>query len=148
MVTLPKFDSTLFLSTVQKYCVHLAHQVPPLILFLAKHPDVEKYDLSSLILINSEAAPLGSDLLKSACACLHGKTMILQGYGLTETSPVTHSIPFAYGMRKPGSVGIPVPNQLVKVVDVATEWHRSPNWTRGSDLYQGSQRDEGISEPT
>ena len=120
VVTLPKFDSTLFLSTVQKYGVHLTHLVPPLILFLAKHPDVEKYDLSSLVLVNSGAAPLGSDLLKSACAHLHGKTMILQGYGLTETSPVTHSIPFAYGMRKPGSVGIPVPNQLVKVVDVAS----------------------------
>eukprot|EP00731_Ephydatia_muelleri_P025133 Em0017g216a len=118
VVILPKFDPTLFLSTIEKYGVHLAHLVPPIILFLAKHPDVGKYDLSSLRHITSGAAPLGSDLSKSASTRLQGKTMIVQGYGLTETSPVTHATPIVFGMSRPGSVGVPVLNQLVKVVDV------------------------------
>ena len=119
VVILPKFDPTLFLSTIEKYSVHLAHLVPPIILFLAKHPDVGKYDLSSLRhIIISGAAPLGSDLSKSASTRLQGKTMIVQGYGLTETSPVTHATPIVFGMSRPGSVGVPILNQLVKVVDV------------------------------
>ena len=118
VVIYPKFDPTLFLSTIEKYSVHLAHLVPPIILFLAKHPDVGKYDLSSLRHIISGAAPLGSDLSKSASTRLQGKTMIVQGYGLTETSPVTHATPIVFGMSRPGSVGVPILNQLVKVVDV------------------------------
>ena len=118
LVALPKFDPTLFLSTIQKYRVTIAHLVPPIILFLAKYPDVDKYDLSSVRQIMSAAAPLGADVAKATTARLHGRCVIRQGYGLTETSPLSHLMPLAVGMSKPGSVGVPVLNQLVKVVGV------------------------------
>ena len=115
---LPKFDPTLFLSTIEKYGVHLAHLVPPIILFLAKHPDVGKYDLSSLQWINSAAAPLGADLLMAASARLHGRCVIRQGYGMTEASPATHINPLSIAKDRPGSVGTPILNQQVKVVNI------------------------------
>ena len=118
VVTLPKFDPALFLSTIQKYKISIANLVPPIILFLAKHPDVAKYDLSSLKFINSAAAPLGGDVVKSTLARLQKECIIRQGYGLTETSPATHVTPLIFGRSKPGSIGVPVLNQLVKVVDV------------------------------
>ena len=117
VVAVPKFDPTLFLSTIQKHKVSVAHLVPPVILFLAKHPDVEKY-VSSLRYMFSGAAPLGGNLLKSASARLQGYCIIRQAYGLTEASPVTHVTPLVFGMSRPGSVGVPILNQLVKVVDV------------------------------
>eukprot|EP00731_Ephydatia_muelleri_P025132 Em0017g215a len=118
LVVLPKFDPALFLSTLQKYRVNIAHLVPPIILFLAKYPDVDKYDLSSIQQIISAAAPLGGDLAKATTTRLHGRCVIRQGYGLTETSPLTHLTPLRVGMSRPATVGIPVLNQLVKVVDI------------------------------
>ena len=115
-IVLPKFDPQLFLSSIQKYRVHSANLVPPLILFLSKHEDVTKYDLTSLKNITSGAAPLGSEVLQNACSRT-GIEIIRQGYGLTETSPVTHIKPLRMGMIKPRSIGPPLPNQNCKVVN-------------------------------
>ena len=118
VVTLSESNPTLLLSTIQKYSVDVAVLTPHLILLLAKHPDVDKFDLSSLRYINSAAAPLGGDVMKAISACLQRHCIIRQGYGLTETSPATHATPLIFGMRRPGSIGVPILNQLVKVVDI------------------------------
>ena len=136
LVTLPKFDPALFLSVIQKNNINLAHLVPPVILFLAKHPDVDKY-VSSLRYLFSGAAPLGGELLKSASARLPRQCVIRQAYGLTEASPVTHVLPLIFGMSKPGSVGVPVLNQLVKVVGVDS----------GNDLPTGQEGEIYIKGP-
>ena len=123
---LPKFEPESFLSSIQKYRVTMTHLVPPAILFLSKHPLVEKYDLSSVKDVMSGAAPLGGEVVKDACSRT-GIKLIRQGYGLTETSPVLHGMPSGMGMQKPSSIGNPLPNLDVKVLDVMTGEALGPN---------------------
>jgi acyl-CoA synthetase (AMP-forming)/AMP-acid ligase II len=111
VVTLPRFDLEQFLDTLQQYRITATHLVPPIILALAKHPLVERYDLSSLRVVFSGAAPLGQELAQ-ACEDRVG-CVIHQGFGMTETSPVTH-----FNMRTGapvGSVGQCIPNTECKV---------------------------------
>ncbi len=117
VVTMPRFDPEQFLQILQDHRVTMAFLVPPIILLLAKHPLVDAYDLSRLRHITSGAAPLGEAVAR-ACAARLGCT-VRQGYGLTETSPVTHICPQDVG-DKLGTVGPSVPNTEVKIVDVAT----------------------------
>src|SRR5262249_17193754 len=90
VVTMPRFDLEQCLQTLQRYRVSFAPLVPPIVLALAKHPLVDKYDLTSLRTIFSGAAPLGENLAEAARARLG--CVVVQGYGLTETSPVTHGM--------------------------------------------------------
>jgi len=115
VVTLPRFELEPFLQAMQDYKVTRGILVPPIILQLAKHPAVDRYDLSSLSYIMSGAAPLGSDLQQEASARL--KCTVLQGYGLTETSPVTHCTPNDPIRIKMGSVGPSVRSTQVKIID-------------------------------
>ncbi|HEX5707959.1 MAG TPA: 4-coumarate--CoA ligase family protein [Pyrinomonadaceae bacterium] len=116
IVTLPRFDLEQVLGVIQNYKVTIAHLVPPVVLALAKHPVVERYDLSSLKTVFSGAAPLGAQLSEECCARLGCKVM--QGYGMTETSPVTHLS--QQGGDKHGSVGLCVSNTECKVVSLET----------------------------
>lgn len=116
IVTLPKFTPEEFLSTLQNKKIEKAHLVPPIILFLAKHSMINDYDLSSLRQIMSGAAPLGKDL-SVECAQRLGTDDIIQGYGLTETSPVVHlDLPPV----KYSSVGTLIPNTDAKIIDPET----------------------------
>ena len=87
-------------------------------LALAKHPLVDEFDLSSLEYMNSGAAPLSAEL-EVACGERLGCHM-QQGYGLTETSPVTHFVADKLAGTMPGSIGRPVPNTECRIVDVVT----------------------------
>ena len=118
IVTLPRFDLELFLQTVCKYGVTLAHLVPPIVLGLSKSPLVDDYDVSKLKMIFSGAAPLDSSLTRACMDRL--KCQIRQGYGMTETSPVTHSSPSNHQEVKFGSVGVPAPNTECKIVSLET----------------------------
>src|SRR5688572_11628837 len=125
IVTMPRFDLEQFLQIVEKYGVSLAHLVPPIVLALTKSPEVDKYDLSKLKTIFSGAAPLGEQI-SQACTERIGCS-IRQGYGMTETSPVTHSTPAGEARVKLGSVGPPAPNTECKVVDPETGVALGPN---------------------
>jgi acyl-CoA synthetase (AMP-forming)/AMP-acid ligase II len=103
---------------LQDYRVTLGFVVPPLVLALAKHPLVDRFDLSALRFLNSGAAPLGAEL-EQACGRRLG-CVVGQGYGLTETSPVLTAHPPEQARIRHGSVGQLVPNTEAKVVDVAT----------------------------
>jgi len=118
IVTMPRFDLEQFLKAVQDYGVTLAHIVPPIVLALSNSPLVDKYDLSKLRTIFSGAAPLGEPLTKACMDRLSCK--IRQGYGMTETSPVTHSSPSEPSLIKFGSVGLPAPNTECKIVSLET----------------------------
>ena len=118
VVLMPRFDLESFLKAVQDYEVTLAHLVPPIVLALSKHPIVDNYHLPNLKTIFSGAAPLGEDLTR-ACMDRLGIT-VRQGYGMTETSPVTHSSPAPPLDIKFGSVGVPAPNTECKIIDLAT----------------------------
>src|SRR5947207_2512578 len=140
IVTMPRFDLEQFLGLIQKYRVTLSHIVPPIVLKLAKDPSVEKYDLSSLKMIFSGAAPLGPEL-SHECMQRIG-CGIRQGYGMTETSPVTHSSPADPTKVKLGSVGPPAPNTECKLVDPATGEECGPN-EEGEVCVRGPQNMKG-----
>ena len=136
IVLMPRFDLESFLQAVQDYNVSLAHLVPPIVLALSKHPIVDNYKLPNLKTIFSGAAPLGEDLTR-ACMDRLGCT-IRQGYGMTETSPVTHSSPAPPETLKFGSVGVPAPNTECKIIDLETGAPLGPG-ERGEVCVRGPQ---------
>ncbi len=140
VVSMPRFDLEQFLEINQKYGVTFAPLAPPLVLALAKHPLVDKYDLSKLRLIISGAAPLGAEVEEAVIARLG--CAVTQGYGMTESSPVIHIRPVPAGMQKPGSIGWVVPDTEVKIVDVATGAELGTHetgelWARGPQVMKG-----------
>jgi acyl-CoA synthetase (AMP-forming)/AMP-acid ligase II len=136
VVTMPRYDLAGFLRTIQDYRISRAWVVPPIVLALAKHPLVDEYDLSSLEYMNSGAAPLSAEL-EVACGERLGCHM-QQGYGLTETSPVTHFVSDKLAGTMPGSIGPAAPNTECKIVDVASE-QEVPAGEPGELLIRGPQ---------
>ena len=116
IVLMPRFDLETFLQAVQDYDVSLAHIVPPIVLMLSKHPIVDNYKLPKLRTLFSGAAPLGEELTRECMDRLGCN--IRQGYGMTETSPVTHSSPAPPFELKYGSVGVAAPNTECKIIDL------------------------------
>jgi acyl-CoA synthetase (AMP-forming)/AMP-acid ligase II len=125
VVTVPRFELAEFLRVIQDYRITRAFVVPPIVLALAKDPLVDRFDLSSLEFMNSGAAPLSAEL-EVACRTRLGCRMT-QGYGLTETSPVTHAVADKLAGQMPGTIGPAIPNTECRIVDVAS----------GEDLPQG-----------
>jgi acyl-CoA synthetase (AMP-forming)/AMP-acid ligase II len=113
VVTMPRFDLEGYLKLVEKHRATKAHLVPPIVLALAKSPIVERYDLSTLQLVNSGAAPLSAELAEAAAARVG--CPVVQGYGMTESSPVTHVTPTDPATNRPGTIGPPVPNTECKI---------------------------------
>ncbi len=116
LVTMPRFDLEEFLRLLQEQHITRAFLVPPIILALAKHPLVDKYDLSALNTVLSGAAPLDAGL-EAACAERTG-ALVTQGWGLTETSPVLTTN--VGSEPRPGSVGRLLANTRLRVVDPAS----------------------------
>jgi acyl-CoA synthetase (AMP-forming)/AMP-acid ligase II len=118
LITMPRFDLEEFLGLVEKHRATKAHLVPPIVLALAKSPAVERFDLSSLTLVNSGDAPLSAELQEAAAQRID--CPVVQGYGMTESSPVTHVTPLDPARHRVGSIGPPVPNTECRIVDVAS----------------------------
>jgi acyl-CoA synthetase (AMP-forming)/AMP-acid ligase II len=136
IVTMPRFDLEAFLKAAKDYDVSLAHLVPPIILNLSKNPIVDDYQLPKLRVLFSGAAPLGEDLTR-ACMDRLG-VQIRQGYGLTETSPVTHSSPAPTADIKFGSVGVCAPSTECRIVSLETGKDLGP-MERGEVCIRGPQ---------
>jgi 4-coumarate--CoA ligase len=113
IVTLPRFDLAQFLQVHQDHRVTRSFVAPPIVVALAKHPMVDQYDLSSVRQVFSGAAPLSAELAEEAGQRLGCE--VVQGYGMTELSPVSHLTPV--GGFKPGSVGVTAPNTETMIVD-------------------------------
>lgn len=116
LVTMPRFDLAAFLGHVQTHRVRMVMAVPPVTNAMAKHPMVDQFDVSSLEVFVSAAAPLGAELSDACAARLGAKT--IQGYGMTEMSPISHFSNESFA--KAGAVGVTVPNTICKVVDPET----------------------------
>ncbi|KAM0118184.1 hypothetical protein ACP6JC_005260 [Aspergillus fumigatus] len=112
LYVMAKFDIEKWCAHVQNYRITFSYVVPPVVLLLGKHPIVDKYDLSSLRMMNSGAAPLTQELVETVYARI--KTGIKQGYGLSETSPTTHTQPWEDWRTSIGSVGKLLPNMEAK----------------------------------
>ncbi|MEN5073298.1 AMP-binding protein [Isoptericola cucumis] len=118
LVTMPRFDLGEFLRITQdERCTHL-FIAPPIAVALAKHPLVDRYDLSSVRVVISGAAPLDGEIGGAVARRLG--CVVRQGYGMTETSPVALLIPVTADDVPLSSVGFPVPNVESMIVDPAT----------------------------
>ncbi|XP_024358594.1 4-coumarate--CoA ligase [Physcomitrium patens] len=122
LVIMPKFELSKMLELIQKHKVTMGPFVPPIVLAIAKNPIVENYDLSSIKMVMSGAAPLGKELEDAFRARLPN-AVLGQGYGMTEAGPVlAMCLAFAKSPFpvKPGSCGTVVRNAEVKIVDTET----------------------------
>jgi 4-coumarate--CoA ligase len=137
-VTMPRFEIEGALRLIEGHRIRHLYVAPPVILALAKHPAVEGRDLSSLEFVLSGAAPLGADLA-AACARRIG-VQTIQGYGMTEMSPVSHFTP--PGRDRPGASGLAVPNTECRIVGPETGADCPPGeegelWVRGPQVMAG-----------
>jgi acyl-CoA synthetase (AMP-forming)/AMP-acid ligase II len=138
-ITMPRFDLELFLELHQRYSITQAFVVPPILLAMARHPSVDEYDISALEKIFCAAAPLGVELEAEAAARLD--CTVVQGYGLTEASPVTH-LPIPGEPLPAGSIGVALCNIECRIVDAETGRDLGPNesgelWVRGTNVMKG-----------
>jgi acyl-CoA synthetase (AMP-forming)/AMP-acid ligase II len=124
LVVMRSFDLEKFLDNVQTHKCTIAFIAPPVAVALAKHPLIERYTLSSLHVVMSGAAPLDADLGHAVAERLGCR--VVQGYGMSELSPVSHITPFDGGQRNMGttaplsSVGWTVSNAASKLIDPET----------------------------
>ncbi|HEU5441767.1 MAG TPA: 4-coumarate--CoA ligase family protein [Ktedonobacterales bacterium] len=140
IVSLPRFDLAQFLQTLQERRVTVGFMAPPIMLALAKQPLVDDYDLSHLRIAMSAAAPLAREVEETVARRLG--CLVVQGWGLTETSPDVTLSPIDAARLRLGSVGCCIPNSECKVVDVATGAELGPNqqgeiWARGPQIMKG-----------
>ncbi|MGW0310058.1 4-coumarate--CoA ligase family protein [Streptomyces flavidovirens] len=117
VVVLPRFDLDQFLGAIQKHRINGLYVAPPIVLALAKHPAVTKYDLSGLEYIVSAAAPLDAALAQ-ACSRRLGLPPVLQAYGMTELSPGTHVVPRNAPNPPPGTVGKLLPGTEMRILSL------------------------------
>lgn len=156
LVIMPSFDLEGFLGNVQNHGCTFAFIAPPVAVALAKHPMVDSYDLSSLRSIMSGAAPLDEELGNAVSQRLDCR--VVQGYGMSELSPVSHITPPDGGRGLIGSIaplascGWTVPNAVSRIVDPATGAEIDPPtsglsetgelWFKGPNVMAGYLRNE------
>ena len=116
LILIPRFDPEMVLKAT-KHRPRLFPGAPIMYQTLAHHPDVGKYDLSSIEACISGAAPLAPEVQRDFEAVSGGR--VVEGYGLTEASPVTHCNP-VHGERRTGTIGLPFPSTDARVVDPET----------------------------
>ncbi len=138
LVTMPRFDLEALLGHIQTHRVEKLLIAPPVAIALAKHPMVDQFDLSSLQTVLSAAAPLGADVSEALSRRIGAN--VIQGYGMTELSPLTHAVP----RRTPraGAVGITAPNTTTRIVDPVTGADCGPDaegevWVKGPQVMIG-----------
>ncbi|ABB15077.1 long-chain-fatty-acid--CoA ligase [Carboxydothermus hydrogenoformans] len=117
MILIPKFDATLLLQHIQRYRPTSFPGAPTMYVALLNHPDLTKYDLRSINVCVSGSAPLPVEV-QTKFEEVTG-AVVVEGYGLSEASPVTHCNPIR-GTRKIGSIGVPYSDTIAKIVDIET----------------------------
>ena len=118
MVLIPRFDLEHVLRAIQKHRPRSFAGAPRIYIAAANAPDLGRYDLRSVEVFASGSAPLPMEV-QSRFEQLAGGGRVNDGYGLTEAAPVTHTTP-RKGLRKLGSIGVPIPDVDAKIVDLET----------------------------
>ncbi|CAO1629029.1 unnamed protein product [Parajaminaea phylloscopi] len=151
---MPRFELEPFLQAVERYRVQRLEVVPPVLVLLAKSPIVDRYDLTSLSIMLSGAAPLSAELGRQVEARLNrkrpdgkqGDARVCQGYGLTETTPCVHASNSRDYHKCAGSVGTLLPNLEARLVDEdgkdvghlqGPEGRPGELWVRGASIMKG-----------
>ena len=139
-VLIPRPEPEALLEAVHKYKVNFFPAVPTMYVGLLNHPKASQYNLTSIKGCFSGAAPLPIEVIKE----FESKTgsQICEGYGLSETSPVATTNPFG-GVTKVGSVGLPVPDTDIKIVDLIDGQKEMPVGESGEIIIKGPQVTSG-----
>jgi len=118
MVVFPRFDPGQYLQAIEKYEANALGGAPQLFIPLINHPDFKKYDLSNIRIAASGAAPLPIPVMEQMLGSFSG--VVMEGYGLTEcTMGSIYNPPSREGM-KVGSVGLPIFDTEIKIMDLET----------------------------
>ena len=125
------------LKALEKYKGTIFNCVPALYAGVVNHPDVKKYNLRSIKICSSGAAPLPPELAKRFEEVTGA--ILFEGYGLSETSPVTHINPTNRRDRKFGSIGLPISDTIAKILDVETGTREMPIKETGELAVHGPQ---------
>ena len=125
------------LKALQEYKGTIFNCVPSLYAGVVNHPNVKNYNLRSIKICSSGAAPLPPELAKRFEAVTGA--ILFEGYGLSETSPVTHINPTNKKDRKFGSIGLPISDTIAKIVDVETGTKEMPVGETGEIAVNGPQ---------
>lgn len=139
MVILPSFVTQEVLQAIRRYKPTLFPGVPAMYVNINEYPGVRRYGIKSVKACISGAAPLPVEVAEAFEKLTKGR--LVEGYGLTEAGPVTHANPL-YGLRKFGSIGIPLPNTEARVVNLLTgkdvpSGQIGELWVRGPQVMQG-----------
>nr|WP_106497890.1 long-chain fatty acid--CoA ligase [Lentibacillus sp. Marseille-P4043] len=135
-IMLPKFDMEEVLQTIKDVQPTSFPGVPTMYIALINHPKVNEYGVDSIKICNSGSAPMPGEILRTFEE--NTGATILEGYGLSESSPTTHCNPL-FGPRKPGSVGIGFPSTDYKIVDLADGTKELPAGETGEVIIKGPQ---------
>lgn len=139
LISIPRFTPEDYIKALVTYKPTYLFVVPSLLLFLASHPQITKEHLSSVEEITSGAAPLTEGLLQKFRLKIDNPEVIIrQGYGMTETSPVTFIMPKLTPPSKIGTIGILYPDTEAKVVSLTDGQTLGPYKT-GELLVKGPQ---------
>ncbi len=142
MVLIPRFEAKTVLEAIEKYHPTVFCGVPTMYIALLNHPGLEKYDLRSIRNCISGAAALPVEVQKRFEEVTGGR--LVEGYGLTETSPVTHVNPLDKKEKnRPGSIGIPIEDTESKIVDLDTGTIDLPPEQIGELVIRGPQVMQG-----
>ncbi|MBU0702366.1 MAG: alpha/beta fold hydrolase, partial [Chloroflexi bacterium] len=144
IVLLPVFELKQVLDHIKQYEPTIFPGVPSIYMAINQAPNVRSYGLSSIKACISGAAPLPVEVQEAFEKLTRGR--LVEGYGLTEASPVTHANPLA-GTGKVGSIGIPIPNTDAKIVDLMTGEDLPPGRI-GELLVKGPQVMQGYWDQT
>jgi long-chain acyl-CoA synthetase len=136
-ILVPKPQAPQLLEAISKFKPTFAPLVPTMYIGMLQHPDIETVDLTSIKGCFSGSAPLPIEVIEE----FERRTgaAIVEGYGLTESSPVTHVNPFAEGKRKVGSIGLPISDTLCRVVSLEDGETDLPVGESGELLIKGPQ---------
>ncbi|MGI6614813.1 MAG: long-chain-fatty-acid--CoA ligase [Dethiobacteria bacterium] len=136
LILVPQFNADLIFYLIQQYQPAIFPGVPTAFMALMNHPEVENHNLGSIDICISGAAALPVEVLEQ----FEQKTgaSILEGYGLSEASPITHCNPLL-GVRKPGSIGMPYPDTDCKIVDPEKGDQELPAGEEGELIIKGPQ---------
>jgi len=139
-ILVPRFEAEDLLKTIHKRKPTLFPGVPTIFTALMHHPQLQSFDLSSIRFCVTGSAPMPVEVLRRFEDLTGG--IIIEGYGLTETSPVTHVNPIG-GVRKVGAIGIALPDTDCKVVDLETGEREVPLGEEGELVVRGPQVMQG-----
>ncbi|ELT94744.1 hypothetical protein CAPTEDRAFT_128974 [Capitella teleta] len=151
IVTLPKFDTKLYLDSIVNHKASYLHIVPPIMLFLAKHPMVDQYDLSGVDSALIGAAPIGKEAVAKVEERIGPQLMIRQGFGMTEMSPVTHIM--VKGDTQFDKCGALLANTESKFIDLETGDAVGPGvegemCVRGPQMMKGYFKNKAATDET